>query len=321
MTDRAARGGGGRRLASTARRGPPAAAGGLVVNELGDVLLVNQCGTSWSFPKGHVEDGETRLETAHREIYEETGLAGLHPASELTTYERSAITAAGTFDESRQKQITLYLFRASGSASPTPRDPDNPEARWFPRAIAELMLTHPRDRLELRRLRKHLPPASDSSAEEYAARCLRSIAPECPAHVVDRFVRSLEAESELLASQAELTLDKPYGVNHILIAEGEAGLSFARLMPDTTSSHHVHARRSELFWVRRGELTLRSGEDELKLQRGEIGVSVPGRPHAIANEGPELVEIVEVFVPALLSDKVRLSDRYARPLGPVDVGQ
>ncbi len=37
-------------------------------------LLVRQLGGFYSFPKGHMEAGETEIETAAREIYEETGL-------------------------------------------------------------------------------------------------------------------------------------------------------------------------------------------------------------------------------------------------------
>ncbi len=37
-------------------------------------LLVQELGGFYSFPKGHVEGGETEIETATREIFEETGL-------------------------------------------------------------------------------------------------------------------------------------------------------------------------------------------------------------------------------------------------------
>ena len=39
-----------------------------------EYLLARHKGGHWSFPKGHVEDGETEEETARREILEETGL-------------------------------------------------------------------------------------------------------------------------------------------------------------------------------------------------------------------------------------------------------
>ncbi|MBQ1350205.1 MAG: NUDIX domain-containing protein, partial [Ruminococcus sp.] len=38
------------------------------------LLVKNNNGRYWSFPKGHIEDGETEQQTAIREIKEETGL-------------------------------------------------------------------------------------------------------------------------------------------------------------------------------------------------------------------------------------------------------
>src|SRR3989344_5541862 len=46
-------------------------AGGVVVNEKGEVLIVNQNGDSWSLPKGHIDPGETAIEAARREIGDE----------------------------------------------------------------------------------------------------------------------------------------------------------------------------------------------------------------------------------------------------------
>ena len=45
-------------------------AGGIIINEYKEVVIVNQNHDSWSLPKGHVEDNDTFLETAKREIYE-----------------------------------------------------------------------------------------------------------------------------------------------------------------------------------------------------------------------------------------------------------
>ena len=39
------------------------------------LVLKHRYGGHWSFPKGHVEKGETELQTALREVKEETGLS------------------------------------------------------------------------------------------------------------------------------------------------------------------------------------------------------------------------------------------------------
>lgn len=49
--------------------------GAVIFGETGDkILLIQQAAGHWGFPKGHVEDGETEVETAIREIKEETNL-------------------------------------------------------------------------------------------------------------------------------------------------------------------------------------------------------------------------------------------------------
>lgn len=49
-------------------------AGIVLYNRNGEVLLVQQYGRSWSCPKGHLEYEEEILETALRELKEETGI-------------------------------------------------------------------------------------------------------------------------------------------------------------------------------------------------------------------------------------------------------
>ena len=46
-------------------------------DELYVVLLRHRFGGHWSFPKGHVEAGESERQTALREVREETGLTGI----------------------------------------------------------------------------------------------------------------------------------------------------------------------------------------------------------------------------------------------------
>lgn len=60
--------------------------GGLVKNTQGEILLIFRRG-KWDLPKGKLDDGETLLECAVREVQEETGLKKLAPGDEIkTTY-------------------------------------------------------------------------------------------------------------------------------------------------------------------------------------------------------------------------------------------
>ena len=63
-------------------------AGGIVLNQENKILIVNQNHDSWSLPKGHVDPGETILEAAKREIYEESGVSQLEYIKDLGFYQR-----------------------------------------------------------------------------------------------------------------------------------------------------------------------------------------------------------------------------------------
>jgi bis(5'-nucleosidyl)-tetraphosphatase len=49
--------------------------------ESGREYLVMRDRNYWSFPKGHLEAGESELDAAHREVREEVGLIGARPVS------------------------------------------------------------------------------------------------------------------------------------------------------------------------------------------------------------------------------------------------
>ncbi len=122
-------------------------AGGIVLNPQGLVLVVNQKGTSWSLPKGHIDHGEDELAAAKREIHEESGLdpAGLEFLGRLGTYSRYKIGKDGGEDKGEFKTITILLFRTKETGL-KPIDPDNPQARWIEKEKVAGLLTHPKDK-------------------------------------------------------------------------------------------------------------------------------------------------------------------------------
>jgi 8-oxo-dGTP pyrophosphatase MutT (NUDIX family) len=120
-------------------------AGGVVTNGRGQVLVVNQRGTSWSLPKGGIQEGEDALTAARREIYEETGIRDLTLVRELGSYQRFRIGQDGGEDDAELKTIFMFLFKTAESAL-SPIDGDIPEAKWVDGKEVAGLLTHPKDK-------------------------------------------------------------------------------------------------------------------------------------------------------------------------------
>lgn len=64
-----------------------------IVDGKREFLLIQHQAGHWAFPKGHPEEGEAELETARRELAEETGIEGVeidegHPFEELYTFTK-----------------------------------------------------------------------------------------------------------------------------------------------------------------------------------------------------------------------------------------
>ena len=136
-------------------------AGGVVLNRKGEVLVVSQRGSSWSLPKGHIEQGEDSLTTARREICEESGVKDLLLVKELGSYTRYRIGLGGKGeDKSDKRTITLFLFRTNEEVL-KPIDPENPEARWVKREDVASLLTHPKDQEFFQSI---LPELADTSS-------------------------------------------------------------------------------------------------------------------------------------------------------------
>ena len=88
-----------------------------------ELLLVQSqnCG-HWSFPKGHVEEGETEEQTAIREIKEETGIDVI-----LDTSFRKVITYAPKKETT--KDVIYFLAKAT-SYEYTPQEEEIARIKW-----------------------------------------------------------------------------------------------------------------------------------------------------------------------------------------------
>lgn len=87
-----------------------------------EILLVRTKGRKyWTFPKGHVEPGESPVEAAHRESREEAGVSGRVDPDPLGEYAYPG----GSGPEKGERIVTAYLMELEDQADPEEpwRDP------------------------------------------------------------------------------------------------------------------------------------------------------------------------------------------------------
>ncbi len=124
-------------------------AGGLVLNADNKILLTNRFGHTWTLPKGIIDKGETELQTAKREIYEETGLNPnkLEYIKKLGSYSRYKIGKnPKTEDKNHLKNITLFLFQTDAKRELKPPDETHTKIKWADPPEAVELLTHHKDK-------------------------------------------------------------------------------------------------------------------------------------------------------------------------------
>ena len=110
------------------------------------------------------------------------------------------------------------------------------------------------------------------------------------------------------------TENRPWG-SFTVLNEGE-GFKVKRISvnPGHKLSLQYHHHRSEHWTVVQGEASVTLGEDLKQLKINE-SIYIPLKEkHALANEGEELMQLIEVQVGDYLGedDIVRLEDRYGR---------
>ena len=114
-----------------------------------NVLLIRHArGHHISFPKGHVEQGETESQTAEREIREETGLS--------VRVDRR-FRAENRYNIRPDTQKLVVIFAAiTDQAEITPQPEEIAEAFWLPVEEANARLTYERDRRIMRDAYAHI---------------------------------------------------------------------------------------------------------------------------------------------------------------------
>ena len=114
-----------------------------------NVLLIRHAkGRHISFPKGHVESGETESQTAEREIFEETGL-------QVRVDRR--FRAENRYNIRPDTQKLVVIFAAlTDQAEITPQPEEIAEAFWLPVEAAAARLTYERDRRIMRDAFNHI---------------------------------------------------------------------------------------------------------------------------------------------------------------------
>ena len=104
-----------------------------------EILLIKHVNSGhWSFPKGHVEGDETELETARREIKEETGLDVI-----LDQTFRETVSYSPKRDT---QKVVVYFLALARNYDYVPQEEEIAEIRWVDIARATHMLTYENDK-------------------------------------------------------------------------------------------------------------------------------------------------------------------------------
>jgi len=109
-------------------------------------LVIRDSYRNWGFPKGHVEEGESEVDAARREVGEETGLAELidrAPAMDIDWFFRFRGTLI-------HKTCAFFVFESPhGEASPQEEEGIS-ACRWLPFDEALRVLSYANAREVLR---------------------------------------------------------------------------------------------------------------------------------------------------------------------------
>jgi len=98
--------------------------GCIVINDKNEVLLVHHNAGHWDLPKGHVEEGETEVQTAKREVKEETNI-------DVEINEKYRYTIEYSPKEGVMKEVVYFLANNINNNREA-QIKEVSEVKWYP---------------------------------------------------------------------------------------------------------------------------------------------------------------------------------------------
>ena len=117
------------------------------------LLIRHEHGRHISFPKGHVEPGESERQTAEREIFEETGVR-----VNVDTRFRAENRYMARPDV---EKLVVFFIAVAQEQTPVAQEGEVAVAEWVDAEEAASRLTYEQDRRILRRAQKYLLRKTD----------------------------------------------------------------------------------------------------------------------------------------------------------------
>lgn len=118
------------------------------------LMIRHRQGGHRSFPKGHMEAGETEIMTAIREVYEETAVRVNIRSDFRETVHYAPMPGV--------KKEVVYFLTKTEQEEIRPREGEIAEVEWIPLDAAEASLTYENDKTILRAAMKKLQAERES---------------------------------------------------------------------------------------------------------------------------------------------------------------
>jgi 8-oxo-dGTP pyrophosphatase MutT (NUDIX family) len=114
------------------------------------LLVLSAIHNTWGFPKGHIETGETELDAAKREIFEETGIDCITFIDGFR--QEDVYLTEGALPENKGKTVekhSIYYLAKTNNTQLTARENEIKKAQWFSYDEAKNILPHENQKIFL----------------------------------------------------------------------------------------------------------------------------------------------------------------------------